>query len=236
MFIGHYAVSFAFKAKENKASLALLFIAVQFIDILFFPLTLMGIEKFNLIENYTQSTHFQLAFMPYSHSLLATLLWALLVFLILIMVNKSKTKITTVKLNQSAGSKMVVILMALAVISHWLLDFIVHTPDLPLLINDAPKVGLGLWNNALLTYLLEAVLVLAGLFLYMRSTQGKTKIGLYGMPVFVFLLLMFNIVNIFGPLSVEDTNENIAVTSIIVYFVLALIAYWLDKKRMSITR
>lgn len=263
MFIGHYAVSFAFKAKEDKVSLGLLFIAVQFIDILFFPLTLLGIEKFKLIENFTQSTHFQLEFMPYSHSLLAVLLWAIIAYFLLPLVfgerfgvisgdHKSKNNKGR---KEGTGSKKVAALIALAVLSHWLLDFIVHTPDLPLLIDNSNKVGLGLWNNDLLTYLLEAVLVIGGLYLYMKATGVKSTqvkvsqvnttevniskvkakvnriIGKYGMPIFVVLLLLINLVNIFGPLSADETNESVAITSVITYFVLALIAYWLDKKR-----
>jgi hypothetical protein len=81
MFIGHYAASFALKSCHKNASLGLLFIAVQFVDILFFPLTLLGIEHFRLIENFTESTHFSLDFMPYSHSLLATFLWGAVVII-----------------------------------------------------------------------------------------------------------------------------------------------------------
>ena len=69
MFIGHYAVSLALKKHEKNASIFLLFLAVQFVDILFFPLVLAGIEHLTIIANYTQSTHFRLDSMPYTHSL-----------------------------------------------------------------------------------------------------------------------------------------------------------------------
>ena len=68
MFVGHYAVSLALKTLEKRASLGVLFLAVQFVDILFFPFVLLGLERMNIIENFTQSTHFELVFMPYSHS------------------------------------------------------------------------------------------------------------------------------------------------------------------------
>jgi hypothetical protein len=76
MFVGHYAASLALKSVEQSASLGMLFLAVQFVDILFFPLVLLGVERMNIIENYTASTHFELVFMPYTHSLLAAFLWA----------------------------------------------------------------------------------------------------------------------------------------------------------------
>ena len=75
MFVGHYAASLALKKFEKRASLGVLFLAVQFVDILFFPFVLLGIERVNIVENFTQSTHFELEYMPYTHSLLASLLW-----------------------------------------------------------------------------------------------------------------------------------------------------------------
>ena len=76
MFVGHYAAALALKKYDKKASLGILFLAVQFVDILFFPFVLLGIERINIVENYTQSTHFELEYMPYTHSLVGTLLWA----------------------------------------------------------------------------------------------------------------------------------------------------------------
>jgi hypothetical protein len=80
MFVGHYAASLALKKFEKRASLGVLFLAVQFVDILFFPLVLLGIERVNIIENYTQSTHFQLEYMPFTHSLVGSILWAVLAY------------------------------------------------------------------------------------------------------------------------------------------------------------
>ncbi|NQZ88580.1 MAG: hypothetical protein HRT54_13495 [Colwellia sp.] len=227
MFIGHYAVSFALKATQKKASLGLLFIGVQFIDLIFFSLTFFGIEKFNLIENYTESTHFQLEFMPYSHSLVAVLFWTLAIYLVL----KGLTK-----KNKAPSEKITVTMaIALAVISHWCLDLVVHTPDLPLFIDNTHHFGFGLWNNALLTYLLEAILLVGGLWLYLKTTHesgiNDTGISRYGMTIFVIVLLGLNVINIFGPLSVEDTPLSTAISAIIAYCVFAIIAYWLDKKR-----
>jgi hypothetical protein len=82
MFVGHYAAALALKKYEKRASLGVLFLAVQFVDILFFPFVLLGIERINIIENYTQSTHFELEYMPYTHSLLGSLLWALAAYFI----------------------------------------------------------------------------------------------------------------------------------------------------------
>ncbi len=227
MFVGHYAVSFALRATEKKASLGLLFLGVQFIDLLFFSLTLFGIEKFTIIENYTESTHFKLEFMPYSHSLVAAMLWSLVIFIVLNMLRKK---------NNQKGLYLTV-LFAIAVISHWLLDLIVHTPDLPIFLDNSYFLGFGLWNNAVLTYVLEALILLGGLYFYLKSTYQSgikgTFISRFGMIIFVILLLAINVINIFGPLSLEDTNVSTAISAIVAYLLFAALALWLDKKRIS---
>jgi hypothetical protein len=216
MYVGHYAASLALKRVEKRASLGVLFLAVQFVDIVFFPLVLLGIERLNIVENFTQSTHFELEYMPYTHSLVAFLIWSGLAYALF--------RWVIVK------SRSIALVVALAVMSHWLLDVIVHTPDLPLWNDASLKLGLGLWNNAVATYVLEAAILLAGLWLYLRSTEATARAGKYGMAIFVGLLLLINIVNIFGPLQ-GDSKVVLAATALISYLLFAAIAFWLDTKR-----
>jgi len=216
MFVGHYAASLALKRFEKRVSLGVLFLAVQFVDIVFFPLVLLGIERLNIVENFTQSTHFELEYMPFTHSLVAFLIWASLAYAFF--------RWVIVKSNSVA------IVVALAVMSHWLLDIVVHTPDMPVWSDASLKLGLGLWNNAVATYLLEAALLVAGLWLYLRSTSATSKTGKYGMGVFVVALLLVNIVNIFGPLQ-GDSKVVLAVTAVAAYLLFAAVAFWLDPKR-----
>ena len=216
MFVGHYAASLALKSVEKKASLGLLFLAVQFVDVLFFPLVLLGIERVNVIENFTQSTHFELEYMPYTHSLLASFLCAGLIY--------------TVFRTIPPKNKSVALVMGIAVLSHWFLDLIVHTPDLPLWSDASTKLGFGLWHNAIATYVLEGALLAAGLWLYFRSTTATSSIGKYGMGVFVAILLLVNAVNIFGP-PLGDSKVSLAISALAMYFVFAGAAHWLDKKR-----
>ncbi len=215
MFVGHYAASLVLKKFEKRASLGLLFLAVQFVDILFFPLVLLGLERVNLIENYTQSTHFELEYMPYTHSLVASFLWAGLAYLLFHLVKKVSS---------------IALVMALAVLSHWFFDLIVHTPDLPLLGDTSLKLGFGLWRNAMATYVLEAVLLLIGLWLYLGSTTATSPIGKYGMPVFVIFLLLVNVSNLFGP-PMGDSKMALALSALTAYFLFAGVAFWLDSKR-----
>ena len=220
MFIGHYAVSFALKKVDKNISLGMLFLAVQFVDILFFPFVLMGIENFNLIENHTESTHFELSFMPYSHSLTASFVWAFGVYIAFKLFLPKKT----------VNKNKIAIVMAIAVLSHWFLDLIVHTPDLPLFGDCSTKLGLGLWNNAVATYLLEAILLVLGLVIYLKSTKATTFIGKYGMIIFVVFMLVVNANNIFGP-PFGDNVITMSVSALVMYFVFAGVAFWLDGKR-----
>lgn len=216
MFVGHYAASLALKKFEKRASLGVLFLAVQFVDILFFPFVLLGIEHINIIENFTDATHFELEYMPYTHSLVGSLFWAGVVYALF--------RWVIVK------QKSVALVIALAVFSHWILDLLVHTPDLPVWNDASLKLGFGLWNNAVATYLLEATLLLAALWLYLRSTAATSKAGKYGMGIFVMVLLLVNIVNVFGPLQ-DDSELALSATALAAYFLFAAIAFWLDKKR-----
>jgi hypothetical protein len=124
----------------------------------------------------------------------------------------------------------VALVVALAVFSHWLLDLPVHTPDLPLWSDASPKLGFGLWNNAVATYLLEAGLLLAALWIYLRSTKATTGIGKYGMAVFIGFLLLVNVSNIFGDPMV-DSKVGLSIFALSSYFLFAAVAFWLDRKR-----
>ena len=220
MFVGHYAVSLVLKRVDKNASLGMLFLAVQFVDILFLPFVLMGIEHFNIVENYTESTHFELYFMPYTHSLFASFLWAVGIYIAFRFIPSKET----------ANKNKIAIVMGVAVLSHWFFDLIVHTPDLPLLSDSSTKVGFGLWNNAIATYLLETILLLVGLGIYLKSTKGTTFVGKYGMIIFVVLMLIINVNNIFGPPLGTDIIT-MSISGLLMYFIFTGVAFWLDRKR-----
>ena len=216
MFVGHYAASLALKTFEKRASLGVLFLAVQFVDILFFPFVLLGIERMNVIENFTKSTHFELVSMPYTHGLVGSLLWAAIAYALFRWFIVKSNSVATV--------------IAAAVFSHWLLDLLVHTPDLPVWNDSSLKLGFGLWNFPLVTYFLEAALLVLASWAYMRSTSATSKIGKYGMPAFIVFLLLVNAANIFGPM-LGDSKLNLAIFALTSYFLFAAVAFWLDTKR-----
>jgi len=155
--------------------------------------------------------------MPFTHSLVASIFWAAAAY--------GLFRWVFVK------DKSVALVVAIAVLSHWFIDLLVHTPDLPLLTDTSTKLGLGLWNNAIATYVLEAALLLGALWLYLKSTTPLSTGGKYGMVVFVAFMLLMNIGNVFGPLQ-TDSKVVMAVSALAAYFLFAAIAFWLDKKRI----
>ena len=222
MFVGHYGAALALKGAESRASLGLLFLGVQFVDILFFPLVLAGVEEMNIVPGYTESTHFELSYMPYTHSLLASFLWAALI-----------AGGAFVMLGERVRRRAIAIVLGAAVFSHWVLDLIVHKPDLPLLGEGSTKLGFGLWANAPLTFFLEAVLLLGGLWLYLRATTPKagSRLGRFGMVGLAVLLIALNVYNLFGPPPAAFTE--VFGFAMVSYLGLAGIAFWLDGLRTS---
>ncbi len=216
MFVGHYAVSLALKKFEKRVSLGVLFLAVQFVDILFMPFVLLGIERMNIVPDFTQSTHFELEYVPFTHSLVGSVFWAAVAYVVFRWLFVKK--------------QAVALVVALAVFSHWVLDLITHTPDLPLWTDDTIKLGFGLWNSAAATYALEAILLIGALWLYLRATRASSALGKYAMAAFIAILLLINIVNIYGP-PPQGGKIEMAVSAMVAYFLFAGIAFWLDKKR-----
>src|SRR6266403_1049944 len=136
MFVGHYSVAFAVRTEQNKIPLWVLFVAVQFLDYIWATLVLLGIEKLRVIKGFTAGSMLDSYFHPYSHSLIAALVWSVIAAL----VYKSVCSRHGCLYRRSAA-----LIVGLAVFSHWLLDLIAHPRDLAIYDNTW-KVGFGLWR------------------------------------------------------------------------------------------
>lgn len=214
MFVGHYGPSFAAKAIRPALPLWVLFLAVQLVDVGWAVLVLLGVERVRIVPGITASNPFDLYYMPYTHSLAAAILWsvaaALLVWL------RGRT---------GRGSATVI---GLAVFSHWILDLLVHRPDLPLY-DDTMKVGLGVWNYPALALSLEAALLFGGMILYLRATRPVNALGRLGPTAFGIVMLAIQAYVFFGPPPASSTA--FAITALTFYAVFALAARWLDRQR-----
>ena len=210
MFVGHYGVSFAAKRADAAIPLWVLFLAVQWLDILWAPFVLLGVEKVRIVPGFTASNPFDLYYMPYTHSLLAAFLWSGAALLAYRLLARSS--------DAARGS----LFLGLAVFSHWVLDFLVHRPDLPLYDNTA-KVGLGLWNLPAIAFGLEAAILFGGMALYFQATAMKRL----PMTVFGLIMLAIQAYVFFGPAPASDKAA--AWTALAAYAVFALAVARLER-------
>jgi hypothetical protein len=216
MFVGHYSVAFAIKSDKNKIPLWVLFIAVQFLDYIWATLVLLGIEKLRVIKGFTAGSMLDSYYHPYSHSLVAALIWSAVAALVY------------KKFWQAKASNCAALLVALAVFSHWVLDFIAHPRDLAIYDNKW-KVGIGLWNYRGLEFGLEVALLAVGIVLYLtRNTisaaRKKAVIG------FGLALVIVQIGDTFVPRTPLSDRET-AMGVWIFYTLFVVVAYLLDRAR-----
>jgi membrane-bound metal-dependent hydrolase YbcI (DUF457 family) len=217
MFIGHYGVSFAAKRADRTIPLWVLFIAVQFLDVLWAPFVLLGIEKVRIVPGFTATNPLDLYYMPYTHSLVGAIAW-------------SVVGAVAYQLLARPSATRSSLIVGLAVFSHWVLDFIVHNKDLPLYDNSA-KVGLGLWNAPVIAFSLEALFLFGGMWLLFRDRLSREV----GTCVFGALTVALQAYIFFGPPPASD--KSIASTAIGSYALLAFVIWWLqDRKSASTTQ
>jgi hypothetical protein len=220
MFVGHYGISFAARDLAPSLPVWLLFIAVQLVDIVWAVLIMLGIEKVRIVPGFTGTNPLDLYYMPYTHSLLAALLWALAAAILYRFIKRPNGL-------QAAA------VLGIAVLSHWVLDYLVHVPDLPLYDNQY-KVGLGLWNFPIIAFLLEVIFLFGGMVLYLRATRGSGFAGRYGFIMFGFVMLAIQLSVFFGPPPPSDNA--IAAMALFSYIVFAAVIAWLEKKRHALSK
>jgi hypothetical protein len=214
MFVGHYSVAFALKSEKNKIPLWVLFIAVEFLDYIWATLVLLGIEKLRVIKGFTAGSMLDSYYHPYSHSLIAALIWSAL------------AAIVYKKFWQARASNFASLLVGLAVFSHWILDFIAHPRDLAVYDNTW-KVGLGLWNYRGLEFGLEVALLAGGIVLYLArnaisAARKKAVIG------FGLALVIVQIGDTFVPRTPLSDRET-AMGVWIFYTLFVVVAYLLER-------
>ncbi|MGB5848868.1 MAG: hypothetical protein WBH40_10295, partial [Ignavibacteriaceae bacterium] len=124
------------------------------------------------------------------------------------------------------------IILGTLVLSHWILDFITHRPDLPLLLgSDSLLVGLGLWNSIIATVIIESMIFIAGVYLYIAATKAKNKVGAYSLWSLLIFFAVIYLSNLFGP--PPESAEAVGYVSLAQWLLIAW-AYWIDRNR-SIT-
>jgi hypothetical protein len=219
MFIGHYAVGLGCKRLAPSVSLGALFLAVQWADLLWPTLVLAGVEHFTIHPGITAVTPIDFDYYPYSHSMLTLLGWGIVVGLIYRAVTGSPWRAAVV--------------LAALVPSHWVLDVVVHRPDMPIGPGIGPRLGLGLWNSIPGTLAIEFALYAIGIRLYLKTTVARDRIGSIGLWALLLFLAVVEIANVFGPPPPSVTAVAVSAEAM---WLLVLWGYWVDNHREPITR
>lgn len=211
MFIGHFAPALAAAAISPRApKLGTLFVAAQLVDWAFFGLALIGVEKMRLTPGITVMVPFDLYYMPYTHSMLGTVVAAVIFGLIVL------------SWLRDGGAA---ILAGMVVISHWLLDFLVHGRDLTLA-GTPPKLGLGLWDYPWAEIPLELGITLVAFYWYMRRTRGPIGPAL----ILLVVLLIMQAVNWFGP-PPHSAGPALYLSALLAFAVATFLARWVGTTR-----
>ena len=215
MFLGHFGLAFAAKRVAPEASLGTAVLAAQTLDLAWPVLVLAGVERVEIAPGITRVTPLDFVHYPYSHSLVAAVGWAAVVGAVYFAVR---------------GRARAASCMAALVASHWLLDWVVHRPDLLLYPGEAGAHGLGLWNSLPATLAVELVLFAGGLWLYAGCTRPADRIGRWALAGLVaFLAILFAGV-VFGP---PPPDAQAVAWSGIAAWLLVAWGYWIDRHRAA---
>ena len=204
------------KSLTPKVSLGTLFLSVQLVDLMWPTLLLLGVEHVKIAPGITAVTPLDFVHYPVTHSLLMVLVWGGLFGLIYWFIKKD--------------TRAAIILGSL-VLSHWLLDLVVHRPDLPLYPGGDTRLGFGLWNSWAGTIIVESLLFVAGLYYYLKTTKAKDRTGTYAFWGLAAFMAVTYVANLMGP---PPPNETAIAWAGHAQWLLVIWAYWLDRHREAV--
>jgi hypothetical protein len=213
MFLGHLALGFAAKRVTPRVSLAMLLVASQWADMLWPVFLALGLERVRIDPGNTAVTPLDFVSYPYSHSLAALTIWGLVV---------------GGAYRGIAGGRRTVWILSGLVVSHWLLDYVTHRPDMPIY-PGSRKIGLGLWNSRSATVVVETAMYVVGLWIYVRATQARDRVGRWGLVSLTTVLMVIYVANIIGPPPPSVTA--LWVVALVGAAVLTAWAWWVDQHR-----
>lgn len=211
MFIGHFGLGMATKKIAPQLSLGTLFMAVQFSDLIWPTLLLLGVEKVVLHPELGGERTIEFSSYPYTHSLFGAFVLAVLFAAVHYGIKKNGRN---------------ALILGAAVLSHWFLDLIVHFHDLPLFPGSSVKVGFSLWSSVGGTLLAEFILFISGIVLYLRSTKplnAKARIVFW---INIVLLLAVQLSNFWGPAPASVTA---LAWSAQFQWLFVMLGYWADR-------
>lgn len=214
MFVGHLAAALAAKRVERRAPLGALVGAAFGLDLIWPVLLLAGVEAVRIDPGNTAFTPLAFDHYPWSHSLSMAIVWSIVV-----------GRVAAAALKHTRAG----LIVGATVLSHWLLDFVTHRPDLPLW-PGGPKVGLGLWNSVPLTLIVEGLLFAAAVALYLRATRPRDAAGKWAFPA---LVLLTTAIWVSGPFSPPPPGVTAIAVVGLALWCFPLWAWWIERHRME---
>jgi len=219
MFIGHFGVAFAAKKALPKVSLAVLFIACQLMDLVWPVLVLLGIEKVSVASEPLAANALNFDYYPFTHSLVGAILLSMIFRWICFAFTRDRKTSW---------------LLSAVVLSHWVLDWIVHRPDLPLSINNTHHMGLGLWNSVIGTVIIEGAIFFGGYFLYLKTVTPATPAKRWALWGLVAFLLLIFVMSTWGPQPALDTPGAAIAGPALAMWILIPWAWWVDSRNQGL--
>jgi hypothetical protein len=213
MVLGHFGFGLGAKKFAPRLSLGTLFLAVQWADLLWPILLLLNVEHVEIRPGEVPPLAF--TDYPVSHSLLMGIVWGAVFALLYWLLKKDR---------QSA------LVLGICVLSHWVLDLVVHHPDLPLFPGDSPKAGFGLWDSPVLTAVVEGVLFVVGMVLYLRVTRARNTTGTWSFWLLMALLVVVHIAGLVSPLPSSAHAIGWAAQY---QWIFVIMGYWVDRNRTT---
>jgi len=215
MFVGHIGAGLGLKKAEPRLNLGILLLCALFADLLLWALVLLGVESIVVPENFRTGHYFTFVY-PYSHSLAASVLWSVL----------AGTAVWFFIGAQAPRRFALALIAGVAVLSHFVLDFLVHVPDLPLLSNESTKLGLGLWRNMPLALALELGIAAIAAVVYLRATRlsrSRTAVA-------IGLVALASAGTVIGPYAASEPPPPVAqaASSLVTILLVVALGFWID--------
>jgi membrane-bound metal-dependent hydrolase YbcI (DUF457 family) len=212
MFIGHIALGLAAKRAAPRLSLGVLMAAVMFADMLWPILILLGIEEVRILPGITRVTPLEFVSYPWSHSLVMLIVWGLAFGWVV----------------RHRDPRALAVVTA-AVVSHWVLDWITHRPDMPIY-PGGPRFGLGLWNSIAATVIVEVAMFVAGAWVYFQTTRPRGRTGVASIWILLALLLAIYLGDVAAGAPPPSVNA-IAIVGIGATVLFTAWSTWADRYR-----
>jgi len=217
MFAGHVGAGLAIGSVERRINVGVFIFAAVLIDFMLWLFVLFGWESVIIPADYT-ATHQPDFVFPLSHGLLAATAWSVLAGAAAFLYYQ---RLERTRLRPAA-------LIAAAVFSHWLLDALVHTPELPVMGAQSVKVGLGLWQSMAAALLVEAIIAAAGLYLFL-SGAGLSRAKKHGLTMLGLVVIASTVMGMTVAPPPPSVNA-MAATSLITIAAVCGLAGWLGKR------